>query len=128
MSEIELHIRLAQSLAEVPAAAWDACAGGSAASHCRTTAVKQTHEDDTSSKLSTRAQAPNPFVTHDFLSSLEISNSVGARAGWQPRHLLAEDVAGTLIGCAPCYLKSHSRGEYVFDHGWAEAFERAGGE
>ncbi len=128
MSKIELHIRLAQSLAEVPAAAWDACAGGSAASHCRTTAVKQKHEDDTSSKLSTRAQAPNPFVTHDFLSSLEVSNSVGARAGWQPRHLLAEDVTGTLIGCAPCYLKSHSRGEYVFDHGWAEAFERAGGE
>jgi hypothetical protein len=52
---------------------------------------------------------------------------VGGRSGWQPRHLLAEDAAGDLLGCAPCYVKSHSQGEYVFDHGWAEAFERAGG-
>ncbi len=57
-----------------------------------------------------------------------MSHSVGPRTGWQPRHLLAEDAAGTLLGCAPCYAKSHSRGEYVFDHGWAEAFERAGGD
>jgi len=59
---------------------------------------------------------------------LEASKSVGARTGWQPRHLLAEDASGTLFGCAPCYVKSHSRGEYVFDQGWAEAFERAGGD
>ena len=57
-----------------------------------------------------------------------MSHSVGARTGWQPRHLLAEDTSGALLGCAPCYVKSHSRGEYVFDHGWAEAFERAGGD
>src|SRR5262249_41721910 len=50
------------------------------------------------------------------------------RAGWQPRHLLAEDKSGALLGCAPCYVKTHSRGEYVFDHGWADAFEQAGGD
>jgi hypothetical protein len=53
---------------------------------------------------------------------------VGGRTGWQPRHLLAEEPGGNLVGAAPCYVKSHSRGEYVFDHGWAEAFERAGGD
>ena len=53
---------------------------------------------------------------------------MGGRTGWQPRHLLAENVAGELLGAAPCYAKTHSRGEYVFDHNWAEAFERAGGD
>jgi len=114
MTDFELRIRMAQSLAEVPAAAWDACAG------CANAAPED--------KLSTRRFVSNPFVSHAFLSSLEASNSVGGRTGWQPRHLLAEDRGGDLLGVAPCYLKSHSRGEYVFDHGWAEAFERAGGE
>jgi hypothetical protein len=62
------------------------------------------------------------------LSSIEASDSAGAHTGWQPRHLLAEDAAGTLLGAAPCYVKNHSRGEYVFDQGWAEAFEGAGGD
>ena len=73
------------------------------------------------------AEQYNPFISHDFLSSLESSQSVGGRSGWQPLHLLAEDTNGTLVGAVPCYVKSHSRGEYVFDHGWAEAYERAGG-
>ncbi len=51
-----------------------------------------------------------------------------SQTGWQPRHLLAQDSKGNLLGAAPCYVKTHSRGEYVFDHGWAEAFERAGGD
>jgi predicted N-acyltransferase len=129
MTEIELHIRMAQSLAEVPAAAWDACAGAGA-TEALTAPVKVKHEDcgdKLSTKLSTRGQVDNPFISHDFLSSLEISSSVGSRTGWQPRHLLLEDTAGTLHGAAPCYVKTHSRGEYVFDHGWADAFERAGG-
>src|SRR4029077_8255703 len=63
-----------------------------------------------------------------FLSSLEASGSAVARAGWQPQHLVAEDEGGHVLGVAPCYLKSHSRGEYVFDRGWAEAYERAGGD
>jgi predicted N-acyltransferase len=69
----------------------------------------------------------NPFIAHDFLAALEASGSAVARAGWQPQHLVAETESGTVVGVAPCYLKSHSRGEYVFDAGWAEAYERAGG-
>jgi hypothetical protein len=131
MTDIDLRIRITQSLAEVPAAAWDACAGGNdnaSASEAIAPAVKLTHEDNLSAKLSTRGQVCNPFISHDFLSSLEASFSVGPRTGWQPRHLLAESANGTLLGAAPCYVKSHSHGEYVFDHGWAEAFERAGGD
>lgn len=58
---------------------------------------------------------------------MEASKSTGGAAGWQPRHLIAEGSDGTILGVAPCYLKTHSRGEYVFDHGWAEAYEQAGG-
>jgi predicted N-acyltransferase len=123
---LRIRIRIAQSLAEVPRAAWDACAAGSTDSGGPE--VKLTSEDNFSAELSTRGQVDNPFVSHDFLSSLEASISVGGRSGWQPRHLLAETADGSLLGVAPCYLKSHSRGEYVFDHGWAEAFERAGGD
>jgi predicted N-acyltransferase len=131
MTDIDLRIRIAQSLAEVPAAAWDACAGGhdnASANEAIAPAVKLTHEESLSAKLSTREQVNNPFISHDFLSSLEASFSVGPRTGWQPRHLLAESANGTLLGAAPCYVKSHSHGEYVFDQGWAEAFERAGGD
>jgi len=130
MTEIDIRIRIAQSLAEVPRMAWDACAGGGDVGLGSETgsAVKLTSEDDFSAELSTRGQVDNPFVSHDFLSSLEASVSVGGRSGWQPRHLLAEGADGSLLGVAPCYLKSHSRGEYVFDYGWADAFERAGGD
>ena len=68
----------------------------------------------------------NPFVSHAFLSALEESGSATAETGWQPTHVLVEQ-SGALIAAAPMYAKSHSYGEYVFDHGWAEAFERAGG-
>ncbi len=70
----------------------------------------------------------NPFVSHAFLSSLEESGSATERTGWLGHHLLLERDDGTLIGAIPSYLKSHSQGEYVFDQGWADAFERAGGE
>src|SRR5215468_401159 len=129
MTNLEVSIRIARSLAEVSAAAWNNCAG-----YTSRRPIKAVHEaeltsaDNSSTELSTRGQGNNPFVSHEFLSSLEESGSVGARTGWQPRHLLAESAAGTLLGAAPCYVKSHSRGEYVFDHGWAEAFERAGGD
>lgn len=69
----------------------------------------------------------NPFVSHAFLSALEESGSASARSGWQPAHILVEQ-AGEAIAAAPMYVKNHSYGEYVFDQGWAEAFERAGGE
>jgi predicted N-acyltransferase len=68
----------------------------------------------------------NPFVSHAFFSALEASGSAAARTGWGPRHLLARR-DGIIAGIVPCYLKSHSQGEYVFDRGWADAYERAGG-
>ncbi len=70
----------------------------------------------------------NPFVQHEFLRALEDSGSVGADTGWQPYHLLLRDATGALIAASPMYLKSHSYGEYVFDHAWANAYGHAGGE
>ncbi|WP_159586453.1 GNAT family N-acetyltransferase [Chelativorans xinjiangense] len=69
----------------------------------------------------------NPFVSHAFLKSLEESGCTTRETGWLGQHLRLEDASGALLGAVPCYLKSHSQGEYVFDHGWADAFERAGG-
>ena len=74
-----------------------------------------------------RLAAGDPFVSHAFLSTLEQSGSVGKGTGWTPATILVEDEASHLIGAAPAYLKTHSQGEYVFDHGWADALERAGG-
>src|SRR5437763_1237543 len=114
MASIELTLRIAKAMAAVAAGEWDACANP----------ILSTH----GTELSTLENEYNPFTSHDFLSSLELSDSVRPRAGWEPMHLLAEDKNGRLLGAVPCYAKSHSRGEYVFDHGWAEAFERAGGQ
>jgi len=69
----------------------------------------------------------NPFVLHGFLNSLEESGSATSKTGWLGQHLLLETAERKLLGALPCYLKNHSQGEYVFDHGWADAFERAGG-
>ena len=93
-----LSLTLHGAIAEIAAAAWDACAG-----------------------------AGNPFVSHAFLSALEDSGSASPRTGWLPRHAALRDAAGGLLAVAPMYAKSHSYGEYVFDHGWAHALERAGG-
>ncbi len=93
-----LEVRLAESVAAVEAARWDAAAGGG-----------------------------DPFLSHAFLSALEASGSVGEASGWTPLPLLVED-AGRLTGVTPAYLKTHSQGEYVFDHGWADAWGRAGGD
>jgi len=90
--------RLVRRIAEIDSAAWDACAG-----------------------------TENPFTSHAFLLALEESGAVADDKGWAPHHLALEDEAGTVVAAAPAYLKSHSYGEYVFDHGWAEAYERAGG-
>ena len=69
----------------------------------------------------------NPFISYDFLKTLEESGCAVGRSGWQGHHLRLETPDGSLLGAVPCYAKSHSQGEYVFDHGWADAFERAGG-
>ncbi|HKP34385.1 MAG TPA: GNAT family N-acetyltransferase [Sphingomicrobium sp.] len=75
-----------------------------------------------------RLGASDPFVSHAFLAGLEDSQSVGPGTGWTPAPILVEDEAGRLAAAAPAYLKTHSQGEYVFDHGWADAWQRAGGE
>ncbi|HZC38098.1 MAG TPA: GNAT family N-acetyltransferase [Sphingomicrobium sp.] len=75
-----------------------------------------------------RLAGSDPFVGHAFLSSLEDSGSVGPGTGWTPAPILIEDEASHLVSAAPAYLKTHSQGEYVFDHGWAEAWEQAGGQ
>jgi predicted N-acyltransferase len=72
--------------------------------------------------------AANPFMSHAFLSLLEESGSVGGRSGWQPLPIIAEAADGTLVGALPAYIKRHSQGEYVFDHSWADALHRAGGD
>lgn len=70
----------------------------------------------------------NPFISHAFLESLESSGCAAIETGWAPRHLILKDSKDTSLGAVPAYLKSHSQGEYVFDHGWADAFYRAGGD
>lgn len=119
----EVTLRVANAISEATAAAWNACAnpaardqGNGAAPLAPAPTRETTLENDY-----------NPFISHEFLWALEKSQSVGRRTGWQPLHLLAEGTDGTLVGAVPCYVKSHSQGEYVFDHGWAEAYERAGG-
>ena len=125
MASLELTLKIARDINAVAAEQWDACANpgsplvptGCGAGSLAAGAI------ETASSLDY-----NPFISHDFLACLELSKSVQPRAGWEPMHLLAEEPDGRLIGAVPYYAKSHSRGEYVFDHGWAEAFERAGGQ
>ncbi len=71
--------------------------------------------------------AVDPFTTHRFLGALEQSGSVGPGTGWRPCHLLVR-ASGCAVAAMPLYIKSHSQGEYVFDHGWARAYEAAGGQ
>lgn len=73
------------------------------------------------------AGADNPFVSHEFLTALEDSGSVGPGTGWQATPIVISEEGGPIVAAMPAYLKGHSQGEYVFDHSWADAFERAGG-
>ena len=117
MADTDLTIRMIRSLAEIDPASWDACANpvSPAESVC---------EEADSNYQEERF---NPFITHAFLSACEASGSAIPRTGWGGAHILVEDAEGRLLAAAPCYLKSHSMGEYVFDQGWADAYERAGG-
>ena len=94
----DMVARLGGSVGAFPASEWDALAGG------------------------------NPFVSHAFLTALEDSGSVGPGTGWQSAPIVIEDGEGRLRAALPAYLKGHSQGEYVFDHAWADAYQRAGGE
>ncbi len=95
-----MHVSVVDRLEKIPAADWNALAGGN-----------------------------NPFLRHEFLAALEASGCVSAKTGWLPRHLVAHSdgpLQGRLVGAVPMYLKNHSYGEYVFDWAWANAYERAG--
>ncbi len=92
-------VRVNRRIADIGKAAWEACA----------------------------APSGNPFVAYDFLDVLEQSGCAVERTGWGPQHLAIEDEAGEVGTVMPLYLKSHSQGEYIFDHSWADAYERAGG-
>jgi predicted N-acyltransferase len=96
--ETQVIARIAPGVTTLGAGEWDALAGGT-----------------------------DPFLGHAFLSALEDSGSVGDGTGWTPAPIIVEGEGGSIAAAAPAYLKSHSQGEYVFDHGWADAFERAGG-
>ncbi|MXO63234.1 GNAT family N-acetyltransferase [Qipengyuania oceanensis] len=98
MSDGELVAKIGGSVGAFDAAAWDALNPGN-----------------------------NPFVSHAFLTAMEDSGSVGAGTGWQSAPIVIEGEDGTLLAAMPSYAKSHSQGEYVFDHSWADALERAGG-
>src|SRR5712691_9749352 len=93
-----ITVKVHSSIAEIPAAAWDACSG-----------------------------EENPSVSHAFLRALEESGSTTARTGWSPQHLTLADPGSSVVGVVPLYAKTHSYGEYIFDYGWADAYERAGG-
>jgi uncharacterized protein len=114
MASSDITLEAVPSVSDIGAEDWDACA--------RPFALSTVAGD------SYAASKPgyNPFVSHAFFSALEASGSASVRTGWGPRHLIAK-VDGTVAGIVPCYLKSHSQGEYVFDRGWADAYERAGG-
>lgn len=94
----QIALRVETDITAIAAADWDACAG-----------------------------TDNPFVSHAFLAALEESRSANRKTGWQPQHLIMQDADRRIVGVVPAYAKSHSYGEYVFDHGWAQAIERAGG-
>ena len=96
--ESQVIARIAPGIGTLDAAQWDALAGGA-----------------------------DPFLSHAFLTALEESGSVGEGTGWMPAPIVVEASDGGIAAAAPAYLKTHSQGEYVFDHGWADAFERAGG-
>ena len=99
MTAVKAEVRVHRRIAEIGRDAWDACA----------------------------APFGDPFVSYDFLNALEESGCAVERTGWAPHHLSVEDEAGGVAAVMPLYLKSHSQGEYVFDHSWADAYERAGG-
>ncbi|WP_157019765.1 GNAT family N-acetyltransferase [Mesorhizobium xinjiangense] len=113
-------MRVAPSLEAFTAREWAGLSGASR--HCATRS-----EFDSGTSLAESDSPYNPFISYDFLKSLEESGCAVRQTGWLGQHLRLEAPDGSLLGAVPCYVKSHSQGEYVFDHGWADAFERAGG-
>jgi predicted N-acyltransferase len=126
MTSSEISLEAVSSVSQIAAADWDACASSAAdlgaLDGLNTLAPRELRNGACTASHS----AYNPFVSHAFFVALEASGSACARTGWGPRHLVAKQ-DGAIAGIVPCYLKSHSQGEYVFDRGWADAYERAGG-
>ena len=105
MDSSEITLEAVSSISQIPAEEWNACANPPAASEGSSDNSKNPY---------------NPFISHAFFLALETSGSAVPRTGWGPRHLIARR-DGVVAGIVPCYLKSHSQGEYVFDRGWADA-------
>ncbi|MEP3277089.1 MAG: GNAT family N-acetyltransferase [Stappiaceae bacterium] len=115
--ETAFRMRILSSLSEISEESWD----GLANPGCQ---GSRKHNGAPQSGLT---PPYNPFLSHKFLLALEESGSAVPETGWYGQHLILENENGQALGAVPCYLKNHSQGEYVFDHGWADAFERAGG-
>jgi predicted N-acyltransferase len=101
MTANETLVKIIGDIAEIPAADWDRCANPPSLPY-------------------------DPFISHAFLQALETAGTVSRRTGWLPQHLVLE-AEGRIVGVMPLYVKGHSKGEYIFDYGWADAYERAGG-
>jgi predicted N-acyltransferase len=112
----DFQVKFATGLKAVSPEQWDACA----------TPPRPTRMEANGSPYDS-TESFNPFLSHAFLAALEESGCVSGRTGWAPVHLLVADGNDRVVAAAPCYLKSHSLGEYVFDHAWADAYARAGG-
>jgi predicted N-acyltransferase len=121
-------VRVVSSLADIPRAQWDAVANPGWTSDGPVAPMLADADcDDGPGVALLAAQAYNPFVSHDFLWSLEESGCAVAATGWLGQHLVLDRDDGRPAAIMPCYLKSHSQGEYVFDHGWADAYARSRG-
>ena len=126
MASSEITLEAVSSISQIPAEDWNACANPTPDIHGLNGLDTLASSNATTDSCAGSTSRYNPFVSHEFFSALEASGSACARTGWGPRHLLAR-LDGAIAGIVPCYLKSHSQGEYVFDRGWADAYERAGG-
>jgi predicted N-acyltransferase len=126
MASSEITLEAVSSISQISADEWDACANPQRCPGSLNGLNTLASSSFTGDSCSDSTVSYNPFVSHAFFAALETSNSACPRTGWGPRHLIAR-LDGEVAGIVPCYLKSHSRGEYVFDRGWADAFERAGG-
>ena len=132
-----VSIRILSSMKDVSAEAWNRVANPGWQLTGRGRLEKDKHSDELEDLVNalgdniqpnSEETSFNPFLSHEFLVSLESAGCATNATGWLARHMLLEDETGTVLGAVPAYLKSHSQGEYVFDHSWADAFYRAGGE
>ena len=136
-TEQKFMLRILSSLKDVGADDWDSVANpgwrlgpagqlahAGSSSSCGSNPVAPISPSDTAAA----EDEFNPFLSHAFLAALEATGCADAESGWLARHLVLSDESGVVYGAVPAYLKSHSQGEYVFDHGWADAFYRAGGD